>query len=386
MAQIRTPLEILEIAKISQYLSFNDKANKQFLKGGAIDNRLPTMITCERLSVQWTYDTDPVDSTLRGTSNYLFGLLGLYALQAQNILTQLDQDPPVVTGPTNQSVNVGEDATFTISVVSTLNYTIQWQLNGVDIPGATSLSYIVLNAQLVDSGGVYSAVVTNAAGVGYSANATLTVTEALEGRALYSQTDPYPYLERGLNLEDWGFTWQITFPITNLDPLSVTFPNTITALEYIAVEYPATQMFKTLWSNTAFNFGQIPDSVMGRIQLIGDKFYICTRQGQRMTIDYNFPMIFSGNVAPYPFQFITQPIDVTVASGVPFTLTALVGYGKANYDILWTSSGGNTVFGNTSDPEQTLFWNDTVTKTWYLTVTDSELNVIVSNTVTVTII
>ena len=62
--------------------------------------------------------------------------------------------------PPDQSVFVGQSATFIVGLGG-LSY--QWQFNGTNIPGATTNSYTITNAQLADAG-TYSVVVTNQAG------------------------------------------------------------------------------------------------------------------------------------------------------------------------------------------------------------------------------
>ena len=84
--------------------------------------------------------------------------------------------PPSITAqPTNVSVRVGNNATFTVSATGTPPPGYQWQFNGSDISGATASSYTRLNAQTNDAGN-YSVIVSNVAGPITSSNAVLTVT------------------------------------------------------------------------------------------------------------------------------------------------------------------------------------------------------------------
>jgi len=84
--------------------------------------------------------------------------------------------PPTITGqPANQTVNVGQTATFTVTATGTGTLTYQWYKNGTAISGATSNSYITPAAASTDSGSVFTVTVTNASGTVTSAPATLTV-------------------------------------------------------------------------------------------------------------------------------------------------------------------------------------------------------------------
>ena len=83
--------------------------------------------------------------------------------------------PPVITSqPSNQNVAEGQTATFTVTATGATGY--QWQLNGSDIGGATSSSYTTPVLAVIDSGGLYSCIVSNANGDTPSNAATLTVT------------------------------------------------------------------------------------------------------------------------------------------------------------------------------------------------------------------
>ena len=85
---------------------------------------------------------------------------------------------PVITAqPADQSVEEGQDATFTVTATgSQLEY--QWRRDDVDLPGATAASYTLTSAALGDDGATFRVVVSNAAGDVSSQSATLTVNLA----------------------------------------------------------------------------------------------------------------------------------------------------------------------------------------------------------------
>ncbi len=106
------------------------------------------------------------------------------AFLAKIILTVL---PPVITvSPTNQTVGVDSNATFSVTVTGTPPFFYQWQedgtnltdgttISGSTISGSTSATLTIFNAQTNDSGN-YSVIVTNFAGSVTSSAASLTVT------------------------------------------------------------------------------------------------------------------------------------------------------------------------------------------------------------------
>ncbi len=88
--------------------------------------------------------------------------------------------PPTITsGPVNQSVVAGSNATFAVAVAGTAPFTYQWFLNGGKIPGAGST--LILSNVIANQAGNYSVTVSNVAGVVTSAAATLTVGSGAAG-------------------------------------------------------------------------------------------------------------------------------------------------------------------------------------------------------------
>jgi|GEM_PF-1783834 len=83
--------------------------------------------------------------------------------------------PSIITQPLNQTVNVGQTATFSVSATGTAPLSYQWQKNGTNIPGATNPSYTTPTTSLTDNGSTFRVNVTNIAGSVMSNYAALTV-------------------------------------------------------------------------------------------------------------------------------------------------------------------------------------------------------------------
>jgi Tol biopolymer transport system component/alpha-tubulin suppressor-like RCC1 family protein len=83
--------------------------------------------------------------------------------QVNNLIAvKIAASPTIASPPTNQTVFVGGTVTFTVTATgSPLNY--QWQFNGTTISGATGSYYTLTNVQ-PNQAGIYSVVVSNAAG------------------------------------------------------------------------------------------------------------------------------------------------------------------------------------------------------------------------------
>jgi plastocyanin len=92
--------------------------------------------------------------------------------------------PPVVTiQPKNQTVGVGDNATFTAGVAANPAATVQWQVKPEgasgfnDLSGQASPTLQLTNLSLTNSGALYRAVFTSALGLATTAGASLIVTE-----------------------------------------------------------------------------------------------------------------------------------------------------------------------------------------------------------------
>ncbi len=96
--------EILDIARISQYLSYIEILRSKTYNG-SVDKQLPRKLYCVRKSVEWMYDLDPTDETLIGTANYLYALCAPYNGQA-SIIAASGSGGIIVNPSTGQPVNL----------------------------------------------------------------------------------------------------------------------------------------------------------------------------------------------------------------------------------------------------------------------------------------
>ena len=164
------------------------------------------------MSFQWYFNGTPLvdDGRISGSttaslsiSNITTADAGSYTLAVTNFLGSTNSTaavltvlvPPTITmQPIGRSVPPGLPTTFnaTASGNPTPNY--QWQLNGTNIPGATSSSYLI-TAVGTNNLGFYHLVASNSVGVTVSADAQLTFGPvAAWGRNLYNECLPPPGL------------------------------------------------------------------------------------------------------------------------------------------------------------------------------------------------
>src|SRR5437867_1297684 len=95
--------------------------------------------------------------------------------------------PSITTQPVNQTVTVGQTATFTVVATGTAPLSYQWQKNGTAISGATSASYTTAATTSSDNGAQFAVVVSNAAGSAASNAATLTVNAGAVAPSITTQ-------------------------------------------------------------------------------------------------------------------------------------------------------------------------------------------------------
>jgi len=102
--------------------------------------------------------------------------------------------PLIVSEPADQSVASGGNATFSVLADGAPPLSYQWQLNGLDIAGATTPVLLLTNVNLLNAGG-YRVVVSNSFGTVTSRVATLTLDESLVFRIVELRTNGFLALE-----------------------------------------------------------------------------------------------------------------------------------------------------------------------------------------------
>jgi len=92
--------------------------------------------------------------------------------------TNLIVKPVITVQPSNTTLSGGSNATFTVQAEGTGPLYYQWRKNGIDIPGETGQTLLLLNIQPLDAA-QYSVIVWNQYGYDISSSATLTIGGAL---------------------------------------------------------------------------------------------------------------------------------------------------------------------------------------------------------------
>jgi hypothetical protein len=105
------------------------------------------------------------------------------------VSTSQSQAPTITTQPANQTVTVGQTATFSVQATGSGTLTYQWQKAATNISGATSSTYTTPGTTSADNGSQFTVVVSNSAGSVTSNAATLTVNAVVNS----SNTDVLTY-------------------------------------------------------------------------------------------------------------------------------------------------------------------------------------------------
>ena len=120
------------------------------------------------------------------------------------ILTKVSLEPiqpTIITHPSSQVIDVGQNATFNVTASDTGLLSYQWKKNDINITGATSDSYTTPPVSILDNGSNFSVVVTNSNGSITSNPAELTVVPVeynqLSNPGFESGTFPWAFYTDG---------------------------------------------------------------------------------------------------------------------------------------------------------------------------------------------
>jgi uncharacterized repeat protein (TIGR03803 family) len=140
------------------------------------------------LTVPFNY-TDgaaPYAGLIQASDGNFYGTTLAGGANGGGAIIQLSSYPVVTSQTTNQTVQCGANATFSVSAVAMMTpFSYQWYLNSSalsnspGISGATASTLTLSNVSLSDSGGSYTVVVGNFIGSATSQPAILTVTDTI---------------------------------------------------------------------------------------------------------------------------------------------------------------------------------------------------------------
>ncbi len=132
-----TVAQIIDIAKISQYLAQNDVL-KGNLFSPPVARTTPQILYLERKAVEWMYNIDPANTSLVQTSQYLYSLCRGYNLQAQQISgtagTISPVNPAQIPNPYDFEVTASSliaDGQSTVTLNAFIGFNVLFVRNGI---------------------------------------------------------------------------------------------------------------------------------------------------------------------------------------------------------------------------------------------------------------
>ena len=168
--------------------------------------------------------------------------------------------PSITTQPANQSVTVGQTATFSVVAAGTAPLTYQWQKNNANISGATSSSYTTPATVSGDNGATFRVMITNSVTTITSNSASLTVnagsvapsitTQPANQSVTVGQTATFSVAATGT--APLSYQWQKNNAnITNATSASYTTPATVSGDKGASFRVIVTNPVTSINSNPA---------------------------------------------------------------------------------------------------------------------------------------
>src|SRR6266576_1868228 len=216
--------------------------------------------------------------------------------------------PSIATQPTNQTVTIGQTATFMVVAAGTAPLSYQWQENGTAISGATSASYTTAATSSSDNGAKFQVVVSNSAGSVTSNAVTLMVNAAAAAPSITTQP-----VNQTVTV---GQTATFTVVATGTAPLSYQWQKNGTAISGATSASYTTAA--TTSSDNGAQFVVVVSNTAGSV----------TSNAATLTVN-------SAATAP---SITTQPASQTVTVGQTATFT-VVATGTAPLSYVWTKNG-----------------------------------------------
>src|SRR5437773_2123290 len=216
--------------------------------------------------------------------------------------------PSIATQPTNQTVTIGQTATFMVVAAGTAPLSYQWQENGTAISGATSASYTTAATSSSDNGAKFQVVVSNSAGSVTSHAVTLIINAAAAAPSITTQP-----VNQTVTV---GQTATFTVVATGTAPLSYQWQKNGTAISG-ATSASYTTAATTSSDNSA-QFVVVVSNTAGSV----------TSNAATLTVN-------SAATAP---SITTQPASQTVTVGQTATFT-VVATGTAPLSYAWRKNG-----------------------------------------------
>ncbi|MBZ5660252.1 MAG: MBG domain-containing protein [Acidobacteriia bacterium] len=266
---------------------------------------------------------------------------GIGADATQSFVLNVDLTPAITIQPANQSVTLGQAATFQVAATGTTPLTFQWRKNGATIANATSSTYTTPATTTADNGASFDVVVANAVGSATSNPATLTVntppviTGFTQSQAV-SAGQPATFMVSATGSTPMIFVWyKNNVAIANATQSSYTIPQTTIAddgAQFIVTVGNAFGNATSPASQLTVNPGQAADVVTYHNDI--------ARTGQNLAE----ALLMPGNVTSATFGKVNQfPVDGRV-DAQPLYLSNVAIPNRGTHNVLYVATEHDTVY------------------------------------------
>ena len=248
--------------------------------------------------------------------------------------------PTITTQPSNQAVNQGQVASFSVAATGTAPLSYQWQKGGVAINGANAAAFAIASAQPGDAG-TYTVVVSNSVGPVTSIAATLTVNPLPVIRTFTaSQTIPI------------GGAGVLTWDVTGATSISV--DNGVGVLGSASGTRNVSPSATTAYTLTATNAAGPVTATATATQVVDTTpFQINSFSAAPATVPFGGSATLTWSYAGLP---LSLTLDGALVAGISapvspvrrqnFTLLGMNGAGSDNRSIKVAAKGLDLVAGN----------------------------------------
>jgi hypothetical protein len=298
------------------------------------------------LGYQWRHNGTPLSGATSSTltlAQIKSGNVGSYTVVVTNtvgsvtsavaVLT-MDAPPFILTQPQNQTVNAGQNASFSVVAIGLAPVTCQWRLNGSAVAGATNSTLVLANIQANQAGG-YTVVLANNKGSVTSSNATLTVnippgimTQPQSQAVVLGQNASFSVGASGTA----PFSYQWNFSGTNLSGAtnaSLTLTN-VQATDAGSYTVVVTNIAGSITSAVATLTVYLPPAITTQPQSQS------VVQGQNAS----FSVMASGTT-PFSYQWNLNGTNLSGATNATLALTNAQATDAGNYTVVVTNIAGS---------------------------------------------
>jgi len=285
-----------------------------------------------------TYTTPATAATDNGATFRVVVSNSAGSATSNNATLTVQSAPSITTQPANQTVNVGQTATFSVVASGAAPLSYQWQKNGSPIGGATSASYTTPATVATDNGATFNVVVSNSAGSATSNNATLTVqsapsitTQPANQTVNVGQTATFSVVASGT--APLSYQWQ-----KNGSPIGGATSASYTTPASVATDNGAT--FRVVVSNSAGS------ATSNNATLTVQSAPSITTQPANQTVNVGqtatFSVVASG-AAPLSYQWQKNGSPIGGATSASYTTPATTSTDNgATFQVVVSNSAGNT--------------------------------------------